>query len=278
MTTQPRLNNVAQQPKGAPSTIIRRSSPDHLDIAIIQTDLDIGLLDGDTGERQDPETVENYHTYEDDYESILDPMKNPTRQPPPSSRRVPFKRHSPLDYSSRSSNYSQTNRGSSMYTHLEHEEPFIRQVTKGLIIMGGYRDLPNSAATTTTKMLRPAYQKELLVERLTSHIETINDLIGVHSRRRRAKKSFGKRLVSFLLFKPPPHNSARFEDASNPCTSTDPFDHLKLPQPLISAHLPLSQQYYRHLFDMVDHVPMLHDDFKIMISRGFAQAQVLEVG
>lgn len=158
-----------------------------------------------------------------------------------------------------------------MYTHYEHEheEPFIRQITKGLIVMGGYRDV-------TSELPRRPAREDLLVERLTSHIETINDLIGVHSRRLRAKRSFGKRIVSFLLFKPPPHNAARFEDASSPCTSLDPMDHLKLPQPLISQHLPLSQQYYRHLFDMVDHVPMLHDDVKMLISKGFAQAQVLD--
>lgn len=255
--------NVAQQPNDAPNDnhpLSRRSSPDEIVDLAIRIDLE------DTGPGPEPEPEPETTQTTDDYESVLDPMKYPTtRQPPSSSRRAPYKRHSPLD----SSRY--TNRGS-MYTHFEHEEPFIRQVTKGLIVMGGYRDVPGGELPRRSA----AYQQDLLVERLTCHIETINDLIGVHSRRLRAKKSFGKRIVSFLLFKPPPRNSARFEDASSPCTSSDPMDHLKLPPPPISHHLPLSQQYYRHLFDMVDHVPMLHDDVKMLISKGFAQAQVLD--
>lgn len=247
--------NVSQQSNN--SSTIRRS-PD-LDIAI-SSDLDIF-----TGTRHVPGPTDNYR----DCQSILDPMTS--SRAPVSARRASFKRHSPMDHSERPSSYSHTNRRS-MYTHFEHEEPFIRQVTKGLIVMGGYRDFQSEY---TTKVLRPTYEKELLMEHLASHIETINGLIATHSRNLRAKRSFGRRLVSILLFKPPPHNSARFEDASMPCTSSDPFDHLKLPGPLVSYHLPLSQQYYRHLFDMADHVT-LHDDVKSMISRGFARAQVLE--
>ncbi|KAG5365659.1 hypothetical protein CJU89_0050 [Yarrowia sp. B02] len=168
-----------------------------------------------------------------------------------------------------------TFRRHAMYTHPETEnrEPFIREVTKGLIILGGYRD-----TEAPIRVVRPVWQKELLMERLTAHIETINGLIEGHSQRLRAKTSFGRKLVKFLLFKPPPQNAARFEDASVRCTSPDPFDHLKTPRPLISDHLPLSQQYYRHLFDMVDHVPALNEEAKSAISRGFAQAQVLEGG
>lgn len=159
-----------------------------------------------------------------------------------------------------------------MYTVPEKEEPFMRQVTRELIILGGYRDI----RVETTRVFKPVWQKDVLVERLRNHIQELNDQIDSHSRRLRSRQSFGKILVSILLFKPPPKNAGRFEDATSPCTSADPFDHLKMPNPLFSDHLPLSQQYYQHLFDMVDYVPGLNEDVKSIICKGYAQAQAIE--